>query len=106
MTETPEPTTAQKQYFAAVYLSRQDEFAEAAEQVMRATAAVIEAAGRADADVYLTEADTGSDSPGVVISTAELSEEDATELWNAYLYDENKLDEWKYLRGWEAVSGE
>jgi hypothetical protein len=92
-------------YFAAVYLSHSDEPAEAAEQVMRATAGVIQASGRLDTQPLLTEADTGSDSPGVVVSTAELTPAQATQLWNAYPYDEETLETWEE-KGWKAVSGE
>jgi hypothetical protein len=92
-------------YFAAVYLDHHDQPTEAAEQVMWATAEVLKAAGGKNAGLFVTEADTGSDSAGVVISTAELTQEDATTLWNAFPYDEDTLNEWEY-KGWTAVSGE
>jgi hypothetical protein len=92
-----------KQYFATVYLDRHDSPAETAEQVMRATAGVLEAADR-NVRVFMAEAETGSDSYGVVISTAKLSEEDATTLWQAYPYDEAVLEEWEQ-KGWKAVDG-
>jgi hypothetical protein len=96
--------------FVAVYLDRHDEIAEAAEQIVRATVGVLEAAGGVwveDGDdvrkLYTTEVDTGSDSAGVVISTAELSEEDATALWQAYASDDEAvLEEWE-AKGWKAV---
>jgi hypothetical protein len=96
-------------HFAAVYLDRHAQPAEVADQVVRATIGVLEAAGGVwveDSDdvrkLYTTEVDTGSDSAGVVISTAELTEEDATSLWQAYPYDEAVLDEWE-AKGWKAV---
>jgi hypothetical protein len=92
-------------HYATVYLSRADEPAEAAEQVMRATAAVLLAAGQPAAQVYLTDGSAGSDSPGFVISTAELTEAEAAELWNAYPYNEATLKLWEH-HGWEAVNGE
>lgn len=104
---------AKTEFFAAVYLNRSDETAEVAEQVMRATAGVmgaaLESAGgwlpERELMTFMTEADTGSESPGVVISTAKLSEEDATTLWQAYPYDEVVLNEWE-AKGWVAVGGE
>lgn len=93
------------EYFAAVYLDRHDEIAESAEQIMRATAAVVVTAGGTMREPFIVEADTGQNSPGLVISTAELTAADATKLWTAYPFDENTLDEWK-SRGWEAVGGE
>lgn len=92
------------QYFAAVYLDRHDQPSEVVEQVMRATAGIVSAAGSLSRGPFITEADTGSDSAGFVISTAELTGEQATELWLAYPYDEDVLASWKE-EGWVAVSG-
>lgn len=92
-------------YFAAVYLDRHEQTAETADQVVRATAAVIEATGNPKQKLYVADADTGSDMAGIVISTAELAPENATALWNAYPYDEDALKSWAAL-GWEAVDGE
>jgi hypothetical protein len=90
------------QHFAVVYLSRDDQPAEIAEQVMRATAGVLEAAGGTVRPLFTTEADTGSDTASVVISTGELSEADATELSRAYPYDEEALASWQQ-KGWEVA---
>jgi hypothetical protein len=96
------------EYFATVCLDRIDGAAESAGQVMRATIAVLEEAGGVwaeDGDVrklFISEASTDSDLPGMVISTAELSDDDATTLWHAYPYQEDVLDEWEN-RGWKAV---
>jgi hypothetical protein len=89
------------QHFAVIQLSREDQPAEAAEQVMRATVDLLAAAGQG-VQLHLAEADTGSDSTGLVISTAPLTEDQATELWTAYPYDQEALAQWA-AQGWQPV---
>jgi hypothetical protein len=90
-------------HFAVVQLSSQDQPAEAAEQVMRATVDLLAAAPQAQ--LHLIEASTGSDSTGLVIATAPLTEDQATELWAAYPYDQEALAQWA-AQGWQLVEGQ